>query len=138
MSIGCLPESITKDVLFKKAQERFQSWAKMYGDPNISATYMYEDMSASCYCGAPQDDFPEIVGPKKEVPVKISDTEFRYRDVAFRITRDETDDKSYIWADKDSDDLVWWTWGGVSIDDKWLIEILDKFIDSHEKEEQNG
>lgn len=139
MSTGYLPETITKDVLFKRAQERFLSWSKMYTDPSVSATYMYEDMSASCYCGAAKDDFPDEFKSEPEKPVRISDTEFRYRDVAFRMTRDETDDKSYIWTDKynDSDDLVWWTWGGVNVDDKWLIEILDKFIDAH-KEEQNG
>ena len=138
MSIGYLPETITKEILFERAQERFHSWAKMYGDPNVSATYMYEDMSASCYCGCPADDFPEIVGPKQE-PIKISDTAFRYKGITFRVTHDELDDKSYIWCDKykESDELVYWVWGGVSIEDKWLIEILDKFIDSH-KEEQNG
>lgn len=59
MSVSCLPKSITKDVLFKRAQERFKDWVRMYDDPNVSATYMYEDMSASCYCGAAKDDFPE-------------------------------------------------------------------------------
>ena len=73
MAVRYLPEQITKDILFKRAQERFQSWAKMYGDPNTSAQYMYEDMSASCYCGCPADDFQEIVGPKKE------DTTIRYQ-----------------------------------------------------------
>lgn len=64
-----LPEQITKDILFEEAQRRFQFWAKMYGDPNVTAQYMYEDMSCSCYCGCPNDDFPEIIGPKKEVIV---------------------------------------------------------------------
>ncbi|MBP5594512.1 MAG: hypothetical protein J6Y02_03955 [Pseudobutyrivibrio sp.] len=136
MSIGCLPESITKDVLFKRAQERFQDWAIMFADPNVSATYMYEDMSASCYCGAPKDDFPEAFNA---VPIKISENEFKYRDVIFRITRDDTDDKSYIWCDKyneDTDDLVWWTWGAVFAGPELLIgtDVLDKFIDSHEEE----
>lgn len=70
-----LPEQITKDILFERAQERFQSWAKMYGDPNISAQYMYEDMSASCYCGCPADDFQEIVGPKKDNTIR-----YQYKD----------------------------------------------------------
>lgn len=140
MSIGYLPESITKEVLFEKAQKRFQDWVLMYRDPGISATYMYEDMSASCYCGAPQDDFPEAF-KAEEKPVKISENEFKYRDTVFRVTRDETDDKSYIWCDKykDSDDLVWWTWGAAFAGSQWLIstDVLDKFIDSH-REETNG
>lgn len=73
MSTSYLPEQITKDILFERAQERFQSWAKMYGDPNVTAQYMYEDMSCSCYCGCPNDDFQEIIGPKKE------DTTIRYQ-----------------------------------------------------------
>lgn len=75
MAVKYLPEAITKDLLFEEAQRRFQSWAKMYGDPNVSAQYMYEDMSASCYCGCPADDFQEIVGPKKEDTIR-----YQYRD----------------------------------------------------------
>lgn len=59
MAIGYLPKTVTKDKLFKTAQERFQSWAKMYADPSISVEQMYEDMSESCYCGGPEFDFPE-------------------------------------------------------------------------------
>lgn len=59
MATNYLPKTVTKDTLFKRALERFQSWAKMYGDPNITASYMYEDMAASCYSGDPKDDFPE-------------------------------------------------------------------------------
>lgn len=54
-----LPKTITKDVLFKRAQERFQDWVKFYGDPTVSAQHMYEDMSCSCYSGSPEYDFPE-------------------------------------------------------------------------------
>jgi len=135
MNTGYLPKAITKDVLFDKARERFNEWFKMFTDPSVSVQWMYNDMSASCYCGNPADDFPDDF---KQAPVKISDNEFRYRDITFRITRDGIDDKSYIWTDKynDSDDLVWWAWGGVSVvNDKWLIEILDKFISSHEEEQ---
>ena len=134
MSVKHIPESITKDVLFKKAQERFTFWAKLYGDPAISVQYMYEDMSCSVFSGSPADDFPEAF--KKE-PVKVGDNEFKYRDIMFRITHDNLDDKSYIWCDKysESDDLVWWTWGAASAGDTWLIgtDILDKFIDSHKE-----
>ena len=137
MSIGYLPKTITKEVLFERAQERFTDWVLMYKDPGISATYMYEDMSASCYCGAPQDDFPEAFNSGPAKPVRIDEREFQYRGIVFRITHDELDDKSYIWCSKykDSDDLVWWVWGAVSAGDTWLIgtEMLDKFIDSHEE-----
>lgn len=137
MSIGYLPKSVTKDVLFKRAQERFQDWARMYGDPNVSIEWMYEDMSCSCYCGAPKDDFPEAF---KSEPVKISDNEFKYRGITFRITRDETDDKSYIWCNKflESDELICWTWGAVFADVTWLIGTyeLDRFIDAHKEEDK--
>ena len=66
MAVNYLPKEITKDMLYKRALERFQDWTKFYGDPNISAQHLYEDMSCSCYCGNPADDFPEIVVPKKE------------------------------------------------------------------------
>ncbi|MBR6135009.1 MAG: hypothetical protein IKQ22_00785 [Clostridia bacterium] len=140
MSTGYLPETITKDVLFERAKERFLSWSKMFTDLSVSVTYMYEDMSASCYCGAPKDDFPEAFKSEPVKPVKVSENEFRYRDTVFRITRDETGDTSFIWCDKymDSDELVWWVWGSVFAGDTWLIgtDVLDKFIDSH-KEETN-
>lgn len=42
---------LSKEALFKKAQERFSSWARMYSDPEITAEQMYEDMSCSCYSG---------------------------------------------------------------------------------------
>lgn len=61
MAVSYLPEIITKDVLFKRAQERFQEWAKIYADPTKTAQWMYEDMAASCYCGCPEDDFPDDV-----------------------------------------------------------------------------
>ena len=48
---------LTKEELFKKAQERFSSWAKMYSNPEVTAQQMYEDMSCSCYSGSQADDF---------------------------------------------------------------------------------
>lgn len=59
MAIGYLPKTVTKDKLFERATERFKSWAKLYADTDISAEYMYEDMSASCYSGDPESDFPD-------------------------------------------------------------------------------
>lgn len=75
MAINHLPETITKDVLFEKAELRFRSWAQMYGDPNITASYMYEDMSASCYCGNPKDDFPDAVKAEQDSTIK-----YQYKD----------------------------------------------------------
>lgn len=62
-----LPEQITKDILFERARERFQSWAKMYGDPNVTAQYMYEDMSCSVFSGDPAYDFPGDVKAEQKV-----------------------------------------------------------------------
>lgn len=70
-----LPKTITKEVLFVRAQERFQSWAKMYGDPNVSAQYMYEDMSASCFCGCPADDFSDDVKAEQDSTIR-----YQYKD----------------------------------------------------------
>lgn len=61
MAVNHLPKTVTKDVLFKIALERFQSWALMYSDTDVSAQWMYEDMSCSCFCGCPADDFPDDV-----------------------------------------------------------------------------
>ena len=52
-----LAAKLTKEELFKKAQERFSSWAKMYSNPEVTAQQMYEDMSCSCYSGFQTDDF---------------------------------------------------------------------------------
>lgn len=138
MSVNCVPESVTKDVLFKKAQERFAYWAKLYGDPAVSAQYLYEDMSSSVFSGSPADDFPDEFKSEPDKPVRVSDREFKYRDIVFCISHDADDDKSYIWCDKynDTDDLVYWIWGCVYAGDTWLIgtEMLDKFIDSHKEE----
>ena len=135
MSTCYLPKSITKDVLFKRAQARFQEWVKMYADPDTSAQWMYEDMSALCYCGDPKDDFPDDF---KQIPVRISDNAFRYRGITFKITSDEDDDKELIWCSyfKETDEFIDWVWGTFFIGDKWQgnTEILDKFIDSHKEE----
>lgn len=86
MAVKYLPETITKELLFEEAQRRFQSWAKMYGDPNVSAQYMYEDMSCSCYCGNPNDDFPEQLGPKEDnTPVLDKDLGFSYKGYDFEL-----------------------------------------------------
>ena len=87
MSISYLPNTVTKEMLFKKAQERFLSWATMYSDPNASAQDMYEDMSASCYCGCPADDFPELVNAEKDIkPALDTDFCFEYKGYQFELS----------------------------------------------------
>ena len=75
MAVEKLPKAITKEVLFKEAQKRFQSWVDMYADPNISTQYMYEDMSCSCYCGNPEDDFPDDVKAEQDSIIR-----YQYKD----------------------------------------------------------
>lgn len=70
MSISLLPKTITKLDLFEEAQRRFQKWVDMYADPNVSTQYMYEDMSASCYCGCPADDFPDDVKAEQDSVIR--------------------------------------------------------------------
>ena len=75
MSTDYLPKTVTKDVLFKRAQERFQEWCKMYANPDTSAQWMYEDMSCSCYSGCPTDDFPDEVKAEQDSIIR-----YQYRD----------------------------------------------------------
>ena len=44
-------DKLTKEELFKKAQERFSSWARMYANPDVTVEQMYEDMSCSVFSG---------------------------------------------------------------------------------------
>ena len=37
----------TKEELLNKAQERFNTLIRMYGDANVTAEQMYEDMTCS-------------------------------------------------------------------------------------------
>lgn len=70
---------LTKEELFKKAQERFSSWAKMYSDPEVTAQQMYEDMSCSCYSGSQADDF------KTDKPVLDKNFCFSYKGYDFEL-----------------------------------------------------
>ena len=72
---------LTKEELFKKAQERFNSWAKMYSDPNVSVQQMYDDMSSSCYSGCMKDDFK--IDSK---PVLDETLCFRYKGYQFELS----------------------------------------------------
>lgn len=68
---------LTKEELFKKAQERFSSWAKMYSNPEVTAQQMYEDMSCSCYSGCEADDFK---------PVLDKNLSFEYKGYKFELS----------------------------------------------------
>ena len=70
MATDYLPKAITKEVLFERARERFQEWAKIYADPTKTAQWMYEDMSASCFSGCPADDFPDDVKNEQNSIIK--------------------------------------------------------------------
>lgn len=127
--------ALTKQQMWEAATERYIHIHKLYSNPDVSAESMFEELCCSIYGG---DEWNEQ--PEPEKPVKISDREFRYRGIRFRITQDNIDDKSYIWCNKynESDDLVWWVWGCVLADREWLIytDVLDKFIDSHKEEDK--
>ena len=71
---------LTKEELFKKAQERFSSWAKMYSNPEVTAQQMYEDMSCSCYSGSQADVF------KTNKPVLDKNLSFEYKGYTFELS----------------------------------------------------
>ena len=71
---------LTKEELFKKAQERFSSWAKMYSNPEVTVQQMYEDMSCSCYSGNQTDDF------KTYKPVLDQNLSFEYKGYKFELS----------------------------------------------------
>ena len=75
-----LEAKLTKEELFKKAQERFSSWAKMYSNPEVTAQQMYEDMSCSCYSGSLADDF------KTDKPVLDQNFCFSYKGYQFELS----------------------------------------------------
>lgn len=66
MAVTKLPETVTKEMLLKRAQERFHTWIHMFAT-DATAQQMYEDMSCSAFSGNPEDDFPEIIGHKPDV-----------------------------------------------------------------------
>lgn len=69
---------LTKEDLFKKAQERFSSWARMYSNPKVTVQQMYEDMSCSCYSGDIEFD--------TEGPVLDDMLWFKYKGYDFELT----------------------------------------------------
>lgn len=72
---------LTKEELFKKAQERFSSWAKMYSNPEVTAQQMYEDMACSCYSGDINLDMETV-----DIPILDQDLWFKYKGYDFELT----------------------------------------------------
>lgn len=77
MSINKLPDTITKDVLLKYAQDMFQQWIKEYADQGLSAQYMYEDMCCSIFSGEVATDFPNTPNTEPDDTIR-----YQYRDGA--------------------------------------------------------
>ena len=75
-----LDAKLTKEELFKKAQERFSSWAKMYSNPEVTAQQMYEDMACSCYSDSQADNF------KADKPVLDKNLSFEYKGYKFELS----------------------------------------------------
>lgn len=73
--------TLTKEELFNTAQERFSSWAKMYGDPNVTAEQMYEDMTCSIFTG--DANYDKINNSK---PVLDQDFCFSYKGYDFELS----------------------------------------------------
>lgn len=72
---------LTKEELLNKAQERFNSWIRMYGDANVTAEQMYEDMSCSVFSG--DVNYDKIANDK---PVLDPDLCFSYRGYQFELS----------------------------------------------------
>ena len=70
--------ALTKEQMWEAATERYIHIHKLYLDNNVSADSMFEELCCSIYGG---DEWNEA----GEKPVKISDTEFKYRGIVFRI-----------------------------------------------------
>lgn len=72
---------LTKEELLNKAQERFNSWIRMYGDANITAEQMYEDMSYSVFSG--DINYDKIANDK---PVLDQDFCFSFKGYDFELS----------------------------------------------------
>ena len=72
---------LTKEELLYKAQERFNAWIRMYGDSNVTAEQMYEDMTCSIFTGDVNCD--KINNDK---PVLGQDLCFKYKGYDFELS----------------------------------------------------
>ena len=72
---------LTKEELLNKAQERFNAWLRMYGDANVTAKQMYEDMTCSVVTG--DANYDKITN---DMPVLNPDLCFSYRGYKFELS----------------------------------------------------
>ena len=72
---------LTKEELLNKAQERFNAWIRMYGDSNVTAEQMYEDMTCSIFTG--DVNYDKINNDK---PVLNQDLCFKYKGYDFELS----------------------------------------------------
>lgn len=72
---------LTKEELINKAQERFNTWIRMYGDSNVTAEQMYEDMTCSVFSG--DVNYDKITNDK---PVLDQGLCFSYRGYQFELS----------------------------------------------------
>ena len=72
---------LTKEELLNKAQERFNAWIRMYGDSNVTAKQMYEDMTCSIFTG--DINYDKINNDK---PVLDQDLCFKYKGYDFELS----------------------------------------------------
>ena len=71
----------TKEELLNKAQEKFNAWIRMYGDSNVTAEQMYEDMTCSIFTG--DANYDKINNSK---PVLDQGLCFKYKGYDFELT----------------------------------------------------
>ena len=76
-----LAAKLNKEELLNKAQERFNTWIRMYGDANVTAEQMYEDMSCSVFSG--DANYDKIANDK---PILDLDLCFSYKGYKFELT----------------------------------------------------
>lgn len=81
MGITQMDVKLTKEELLNKAQERFNAWIKMYGDANVTAKQMYEDMTCAVFTG---DVNYDIITNDK--PVLDQDLCFKYKGYKFEFS----------------------------------------------------
>lgn len=72
---------LTKEELLNKAQERFNTWIRMYGDANVTAEQLYEDMTCSVFTG--DVNYDNINNGK---PILDLDLCFKYKGYDFELS----------------------------------------------------
>ena len=72
---------LNKEELLNKAEERFNAWIRMYGDSNVTAEQMYEDMTCSIFTG--DANYDKINNSK---PVLDQGLCFKYKGYDFELS----------------------------------------------------